>query len=235
MSLAWHSRFMEPVVSLGSAAVLYVIYHYHITWPLAERLQRAFALRRSTMIKVLSHRFCGIVTLGVVPLVVVTGILRGSPADYGVSGADSPHAYLAAGVMCLLLFPVLLAYTRSGSEGGSAETDFPRPVSGEAGINALSWVLYLGAYEFFIRGFVLFPLARAMGGWPAVAVMTCLYTALHLDRPAGEAAGCLIMGPLFGILTLWSESLLPALIVHVFIANTTDLLVLARRRSGRKG
>jgi membrane protease YdiL (CAAX protease family) len=235
MSLVWNPLFLEPVVSLGSAVVLYLLYHYHFTAPLAERMQRVFAPGRPVMVGVLAHRFCGMVTLGVVPLVVVTAILRGSAADYGISKVGFPLSYLVAGVLCLLLFPVLLAYTRGSTDGEKKEPVFPRPVFGDVALNALSWVLYLCAYEFFVRGFILFPLARAMGVWPAVAAITLIYTAIHLDRPRGEAAGCLIMGLLFGILTLWSKSILPALIVHVFIANTTDVLVLARQRPGRNG
>jgi len=238
MSLAWSPLYLEPVVCLGSASLLYLAYHFHLTAPLARRLRRSRAsgrLRTGEMVEMLSHRICGVAALGAAPLAVAAGVLGRRPADYGVAVPASPLAYLAAAMLCLLIFPVLLAYVKASPAAWGREKWIPRPVLGEVALNAGSWAVYLGAYEFFMRGFLLFPLARAMGSWPAVAAMTCVYTATHLHRSRGEAAGCMVTGPLLGALTLWSGSLLPVLIVHLFIANTTDLLAMGRRRSGGSG
>ncbi|MFW6182053.1 MAG: CPBP family intramembrane glutamic endopeptidase, partial [Spirochaetota bacterium] len=232
MSLAWSPQHLEPVVCLASAALLYFAYYYHVAAPVARRLMRSRTPgepRPGDMVEVLSSRLWGMAVLGAVPLAVVTAVLGKRPEDYGAAAPASPLAYLAAAVLCLLLFPVLLAYGKASPATGNREKWIPRPVPGEAALNAGTWTVYLAAYEFFMRGFLLFPLARAMGPWPAVAAMTLAYTAVHLHRPRGETAGCLVMGPLLGALTLWSGSLLPALLVHVFIANTTDLLAMGRQ------
>ena len=109
MNLAWRPDFFEPVVSLASATMLYVAYHYRLAAPIAGRAQRGPASHRPRMMEVLSHRLYGVLALGTAPLVVVAAVLRRPLGAYGLSASTSPLFYLAAGILCLLLFPVLLA------------------------------------------------------------------------------------------------------------------------------
>ncbi len=95
--------------------------------------------------------------------------------------------------------------------------------------NALSWAVYLYGYEAFFRGLLLYALVAWLGAWPGIAAMTLVYTLAHLPKRAGECAGCLVMGPVFGLLTLLSGGFAAAFVLHLGIALGNDLLCLRER------
>ena len=63
---------------------------------------------------------------------------------------------------------------------------------------AVFWsVMYLGVglfEEFLLRGYTQFTLARGMGFWPAAAVLSTVFGALHLNNPGEAWIGALAAG-----------------------------------------
>jgi membrane protease YdiL (CAAX protease family) len=129
------------------------------------------------------------------------------------------------------LFPILLAYSRGKEAVRNAPEARPRRWSlASIAVNAGSWVIYLFAYELCMRGYLLFSLQRVMGSWPGIAVMTAVYTAVHLPKGKGEAAGSAVMGLVFGVLTVAARSIFPSLLIHACVSITVDMLVILRNR-----
>ena len=93
-------------------------------------------------------------------------------------------------------------------------------------VNALSWLAYLLGYELFFRGVFLFAMARWVGPWPAIGIVTAVYVAVHLHKPAGECLGSLIMGVIFGAVSLAGAGIWGPVLGHVLIAVGNDELVL---------
>jgi len=122
----------------------------------------------------------------------------------------------------------------------------------EAGIGKLLghyaayFFLYYVPWEFFFRGFLLFPFAlaaeRALGAAGAVAAsgsaavpdgarpilaalvlfQTIPSTMLHFGHPISELAGAVFAGIGFGILAWKTRSIVPGLILHAAIGFGTD-------------
>jgi membrane protease YdiL (CAAX protease family) len=86
--------------------------------------------------------------------------------------------------------------------------------------------MYLIAYEFCIRGFLLFSFVKIMDPWPSIFLMTSIYTIIHLNRGRGEASGCIVMGFIFGVVVLYTQSILLPIMIHIYIALTTDTLLI---------
>lgn len=94
-----------------------------------------------------------------------------------------------------------------------------------------SWALYLAAYEFAFRGYILYALLPG-GAFMAIAVETALYSFAHLPKSAKEAAGAIVFGIAASLLTLAYGSILPAFVLHLAMALGNDRGAL--RAAGRK-
>ncbi len=97
--------------------------------------------------------------------------------------------------------------------------------------SALAWAVYLAGYEFLFRGVLLMPLAVWFGPYTALALMTALYVLAHMHKPAGETLSCFVMGPVFGVLALSTQSVLGPWLMHTMIAVASETM--ARRLRAR--
>ncbi|HUW70136.1 MAG TPA: CPBP family glutamic-type intramembrane protease [bacterium] len=84
-----------------------------------------------------------------------------------------------------------------------------------------SWALYLFAYEFAFRGYLLTALVP-LGAPAAIAVNTALYAFAHLPKSGKEAAGALLLGVVLSLLTLAWGTIVPAFIIHLALALGND-------------
>ncbi len=92
--------------------------------------------------------------------------------------------------------------------------------------NALGWAAYLLGYEFLFRGILLFPLYHELGVWPAIAINTALYSATHIPKGLDETIGAIPLGIILCILTLMTNTIWIAFIVHVIMAWTNTFTAL---------
>lgn len=224
MSLAWKQAYLEPVVVLLSFSVLWLVYHYSfLTSGMKSFCQRLSGRIPNIYLSSIVRRASGVVLLGLFPFMIGTIILKRQPGELGLSLSIPPIFFAPASALCALLFPVLFVNAKTP---GALKKVPEQWDTGYILINSLCWIPYLIAYEFCMRGFLLLSLARSMGAWPAIFTMTAIYMAVHLSEEKGEAAGSLIMGIIFGIFALITKSILIPIIVHIYIALTTDLLAL---------
>lgn len=111
---------------------------------------------------------------------------------------------------------------------------------------ALYFVLYYIPWEFFFRGFLLFPFAReaaspeneAEGGKkPEIAAATLAAlvlfqtipsTMLHVGHPLSELLSAVAAGIIFGILAWKTKSIIPGLVLHASIGFGTDLAIVLK-------
>jgi membrane protease YdiL (CAAX protease family) len=79
-------------------------------------------------------------------------------------------------------------------------------------------IIFLMAYEWFFRGVLLLGLCNWLGTLLGIAVNTFLYVTVHLHKKRNEMLGCIPLGILLCIFTLWWQSIWPAIIFHLQVA-----------------
>ena len=206
---------------LAWAVLGYLAYHYGA---------RALARRGGpgTPASVFGGRILGALCLGLPSL--LWAALRW-PELLALWAPPSGAALLAAGAAWLALAPAL--WLAAG--GATHRARYPQlrreaPWGGRLLLaEAASWALYLLGYEWCFRGLLVVGLASLIGLWPALILGTGLYVLAHLDKDPGEALACVPMGLGFGLLVWWSQSLWPAVLLHLGLALAGNLFPLLRR------
>ena len=163
-----------------------------------------------------------------IPLAIGVWVLHLRPADLGYRLQGIARHLPAYGIAFVVMLPLLIWV--SGFESfGTYYPFYERAVEGGAGL----WV-YWGGYalqfvgvEAFFRGYLTFGLAPRFG-WLAVPIMTVPYTMIHFAKPMPEAVAAIGAGLVLGTLALRSRSWVPGVFLHVAVALTLDILVMAR-------
>ncbi len=89
-------------------------------------------------------------------------------------------------------------------------------------LSALSWIVYLFAYELLFRGFLLFSSYDLIGFWPSALLNTGIYSLVHLPKGAKEALGAVPMGILLCYLVIITGSFWVAFFIHILLALTNE-------------
>jgi membrane protease YdiL (CAAX protease family) len=168
---------------------------------------------------------------------------RERPADLGLS--------LETGLLRAPIFWILVPVATLIGALGATSPDlgsfypYSRDLIGrvrEAGVApflghyAAYFFLYYLPWEFFFRGFLLFPFALAAereGSGPTAVAALVLFqtipsTLLHFGHPISELAGAAIAGLAFGLLAWRTRSIVPGLILHAAIGLGTDGFIVLR-------
>ena len=162
------------------------------------------------------------------PLVVIVWLLRKSPRDFGFRlQGIAPHLPVY-GLMYLVMLPVLIWVSSFDSFLGYYPF-YSRAVEGGAGfwLYEVGYALQFVGVEAFFRGFMTFGLLPRFGAL-SVVVMTVPYTMIHFAKPMPEAFAAIVAGLVLGTMAVRSRSFVPGIFLHVAVAITMDLLVLAR-------
>jgi membrane protease YdiL (CAAX protease family) len=90
----------------------------------------------------------------------------------------------------------------------------------------LMMVMYMFAWEWFFRGYLLFGLRKIMPTWAAAIVQALPFFILHLGKPPAELWSSLAGGLLLAPVALRYKSFLPCFLMHYFISLGNDIAVL---------
>jgi membrane protease YdiL (CAAX protease family) len=152
-----------------------------------------------------------LVLLGVVPLVLVVGVMRDRPGRYGLRPGDVRAGVTIAAAGCLVMTPIVLAVARL-----PAFASYYAPQVAAAPDVVLTTALEVLPSEFFFRGFLLFALLRVTG--PIAVVMATLpFAFAHLGKPELETLSTLGGGLLYGWLDWRTGSVLWSGLAHTWI------------------
>lgn len=215
--LPWPADPTLPALLIALAA-LFALHHYR-AHPAALRARYALDLPAA----VHASRLISALLLGLAPALIAHLL------DHPITPALTlPHpAATALGALALaaLALPAVALAARRPDFTDHYPQVRDRPWTPRLALhNALSWAIYLIAYEYFFRGLLLFALAARLDPWTAIALTTLAYVLAHLPKPGRETAGTLPMGIAFAAVTLATGSIWAAVISHWLIANTSDLL-----------
>lgn len=146
-----------------------------------------------------------------IPLVSGLVLFRDRPSDYGIRIGHWRSSIVLTTVFLAAMVPILL-------EAGKMPEfrSYYRMVAIDWPELLLNTALYMFAWEFLFRGYMLFGLERSIGK-SAVFVQTIPFVLLHLGKPFLETLLCIPGGFIFGYVAYRTRSVLPCFVVHVGI------------------
>jgi len=178
--------------------------------------------------QIILQRLSGVVFFGIVPVMVIILLLDQSPDAYGVK-VPSGKTFLFALLFGLVVLPVNYFSTRS--PGILAMYPQIREKTWSVKliiISSLTWILYLTAYEFLFRGFILFVFLNTVGTWAAIAANVVLYSLFHIHKGWKEMLGSLPFGLVACYFTIVTGDIWFAVILHCILALTNEWFALYR-------
>lgn len=142
-----------------------------------------------------------------IPVIIIL-CLKGRLRDYGITLGDWKQ-----GLLWTVAFVALsIAITWfSVQKIPGIRSYYYGEVFGPALI--LSTLAYMTAWEFFLRGFLLFGLKK-LGFTTANIIQTIIFFLMHIGKPGPELYSTLLTGLLFGYLTYKCKSVFPMIITH---------------------
>lgn len=153
------------------------------------------------------------------PVIVIVLGLRDNPLDYGFRIGEIGIWLKYVLITIIVGFPVLYLGTRSASvqhfylKEGLGYTQF-----------LTFTVPELFAWEYLLRGFLLFGLKKRFGE-ASIIIQMVPFVLLHLGKPEAETLSCIITGLWFGWIAYRGKSFWPAFLIHVFINLTAKWFV----------
>lgn len=188
---------------------------------ISEYFSIRMGLKPGSINQVLLHRSAGILMFGIFPFIIVLSTTDNF-TDYGLSppGLDT---YLYLILSGLIIIPVNYYNARS-----SRNLEMYPQIRSKIwslqllSLSAISWIAYLVAYEFMIRGFLLYSILPMLGLWPAIMVNTLIYSLIHFHKGYKEVVAAIPLGILLCYLTYVTGNIWTAVFAHIILALSNE-------------
>jgi membrane protease YdiL (CAAX protease family) len=227
---SFEKKDLNTYIILLSAPVLLTVYRYHGT---SGQFGGYFpCLQASPLADVYSvlYQFLAFFILAfLLPFLFVKTRLKRPLPDFGFGLGDRAFGLkVLLGAIPLLVLP--LTFFASGMP--DVRSEYPLSKMLFARRDLVLWyeaayvLFYYSAWEFFFRGFLLFPLAERFGGMNAVLIQTISSCLVHIGKPEAETFGSIFAGIIFGALALRTRSFWYGFVLHAAIGVLTDLFIL---------
>lgn len=227
----------KVIIIFLSVAILQTISWYFTSRRFfAENLFNYFSNNQNVDLLSFLYWFVGdFFSFFVLPVLIIFLVLKDKPKNFGLQVGDHK-----AGLKISLYFIlVMLVISWFASSSYSFKETYPllqRTKESwslffifEAGL-----FLYVFAWEFIWRGFMLFGLEEKFGYY-AVLIQMIPFVILHNGKPFPETLGAIIGGIALGILAFRTRSFLYCVIVHISVMFTIDLFSVLRYRAADFG
>ncbi|MBU0561785.1 MAG: CPBP family intramembrane metalloprotease [Bacteroidetes bacterium] len=163
-------------------------------------------------------------TLFILPVLIIKFYFKEQISSFGISIGDFKAGLKISGVFIAIMLPVVLLisqlpeFSKSYPHLQAAKSDWQVFI-----VYELFLLLYLIAWEFIWRGYMLFGLEKQFGFY-AVFIQMIPFVILHNGKPFLETFSAIFGGIALGILALRTRSILYPLIVHFIAIFSLDLL-----------
>jgi uncharacterized protein len=174
-------------------------------------------------------------TFFLIPAIIIKLWFREKVRDYGVKPGDHSTGIKVSVLFFFIMLPSLWvvssfpAFEKVYPHIHSARENWSIFIIYEAGL-----LLYMFAWEFVWRGYMLFGLREKFGDY-AIFIQTIPFVILHNGKPAAETLGAIIAAIALGILALRTGSMLYGFIIHGSVMITIDLISVLRYKTGEYG
>jgi membrane protease YdiL (CAAX protease family) len=213
---------METIFSISalSATIGYAIYMHLAS---SEIIKKIFSPQPDdNTIPVLYTRFNGMIIFGLIPFLVIYQSTDIPFSLLGFSGFTR-ESLLWITVFLVVIVPVNFLNSKSAENLKMYPQIRKKEWSkGLMLLSALSWVLYLFAYEFLFRGVLLFSSLELLGYWPAILLNAGIYSLAHYPKGPKETYGAIPWGIVMSVLSIKTGSIWIAFFGHVILALSNE-------------
>jgi membrane protease YdiL (CAAX protease family) len=174
-------------------------------------------------------------TFFILPVLIIKFLLKEKIRNYGLRIGDY-NAGIKISILFLMIMLPLIWFFSATPEFSAAYPQLKASVDSwdlffifEAGL-----FIYLIAWEFIWRGFMLFGLEEKFGYY-AIFIQMIPFLILHNGKPVPEAFGAIIAGLALGVLAYRTRSIFYCVITHACIMFSIDFISILRYRSDNYG
>ena len=170
-------------------------------------------------------------TLFIVPVIIIKLILKEKLADYGLKTGDYRAGFAITIIFLVVMIPLVWIFSsfpdfvRTYPQLASTRDNWNTFFIFEAGL-----IIYLIAWEFIWRGFMLFGLKEKFGYY-AIFIQMIPFLILHNGKPVAETFGAIAAGIALGILAWRTGSIYYCIITHGGVMFSIDLISTLRFRA----
>ena len=213
---------MKPTVILLAAATLVAVHRY---FGKVEFIKRV-APTTSNVAAADYEIVAAFVLFGLIPLLFVIFLFRESGKDYGLTLGDWKFGLIAIAI----LFPIIAGSLYLDSKSAAMQAFYPIDKGATQSVQTflrleIPCLLFLIAWEFIFRGFLLFGLRPRVGDWLAICVQVIPSSLWHIGLPAQVTLAAIPGGLMFGILAIRTKSLIWPILLHYLIWVGLDLFI----------
>lgn len=174
-------------------------------------------------------------TFFILGIVIIKFGLKEKLSDYGLKFGDIKTGltisiiFLAVMIILIWFVSATPAFAEKYPHLSSAKSNWNTLLIYEAGM-----LLYMFAWEFIWRGFMLFGLEKKFGGY-AVLMQMIPFVILHNGKPFLETFGAIFGGIALGILALRTRSIYYCVLTHIGVMFSIDIISSLRFRANDYG
>lgn len=188
-------------------------------------------IRSVLILRYIFKKLVGFFLLGLIPIIIFLYFFNYWPWQSTVILNHSKTWIIWMSLVSLLL----VVFNFFNAKRSSIQKRYPELKlinwdAGSLGVIALGWIIYLIGYEFLFRGIFLNTSIMAFGLWPAVIINLAIYSSLHLYKGLDEAIAAIPFGAFICYLTIESNSVIPAILVHSVQAISSEFACIYRNR-----
>lgn len=214
------------VVLIGSALFLMLYRHYCRRHFFHTSLSQYFA--GNSLMPILSYYYwflSSTIMLMFLPLLTIKLIFKERVQDWGFRFGKKRFGFTFVIVAYVLMIVVLFLVSRMSSFQKAyplckfALNNWKLFVTYE-----IAYGIYMFAWEFIFRGYMLFGMEKALGNY-TIFVQMIPFAIMHSGKPLPEALGAVFTGILLGVVALYTRSFLYGVILHILVAITMDVIV----------
>jgi len=152
-----------------------------------------------------------LIYFAVLPILTIVLILRKNPLDFGLRPGNVKVCGFYVVITVIVAVPILYFSSRN-----SALARYYTVSNFNFATYGMQTIIYLLAWEYIFRGFLLFGLKDKFKD-ASILMQMVPFVLLHLGKPEIETLSTIIMGIYFGWMAYRGNSFWPAFIIHVFI------------------
>ena len=208
--------------------LLLIIAVIYLVWYFLHQLifHQSFCRPANHLVESFYHRLSGLVILGLLSYWIAHR-MGYSSSDLGIDFNlnNSSYKYIIAS---LVICPLLMFYLGPKKENLwiNPKIRCRRWSWVLVFLSSLSWIIYLFAYEFFFRGFLLFPSIKSEGLIWGVVINMIFYSIAHLSQSKTMILGAALVSLTLSLISYHTGSFFTAFIIHAVLVLSNEWISL---------